>query len=121
MVLHVSENRNFLVIDDCTQQEYNQILISYTKQAKNAKFDQRVKRGFWDGNIKFVKGKYLPAGTYSYLQRLCKEFGFSCKINGIDISKGVGESDSIKSLVLFIEVYKIVSESDERFAHFLNS
>lgn len=84
MVLHVSENRNFLVIDDCTQQEYNQILISYTKQAKNAKFDQRVKRGFWDGNIKFVKGKYLPAGTYSYLQRLCKEFGFSCKINGLE-------------------------------------
>ncbi|MCM1217709.1 MAG: DEAD/DEAH box helicase family protein [Lachnospiraceae bacterium] len=84
MILHVDDSKEFLVIDSCTSQEYEQIKISYTRKVKNYKFNPRVKAGTWDGNISFIKGKTLPASTYKYLFDMCTEFGFDCEITNIE-------------------------------------
>lgn len=84
MILHVDDSKEFLVIDRCTSQEYEQIKVSYTRKVKNYQFNPRVKAGTWDGNISFIKGKTLPASTYKYLFDMCTEFGFDCEITNIE-------------------------------------
>ena len=84
MKLHLDETQEFLVIDDCTQLEYDQLCVSYNREVKNARFQPRVKNGLWDGKINFMTGKFLPATSYGFLSRICKEFGFPCEIYGLD-------------------------------------
>lgn len=85
MVLHVDDSKEFLVIDRCTSQEYEQLQISYTKKVKNYQFSPNYKNGSWDGNIMFMKGKNLPASSYKYLFDICNEFGFECEITNLDV------------------------------------
>ena len=59
MKLHVDESKEFLVIDSCTQLEYDQLCISYNKDVKNARFSPNYKSGSWDGKINFMKGKNI--------------------------------------------------------------
>ena len=84
MKLHIDETKEYLVIDSCTQQEYNQLCLSYNKDVKNARFSPQYKAGSWDGKINFLKNKYLPATTYQYLFNICNEFGFECEISNLD-------------------------------------
>ena len=84
MKLHIDESKEYLVIDECTQKEYDQLCISYNKDVKNARFSPNFKSGSWDGKINFMKGKYLPASTYKYLFGICEEFGFNCEIDGLE-------------------------------------
>lgn len=85
MKLHIDDTKEYLVIDECSQKEYDQLKLSYTKEVKNARFDSRVKNGIWNGKIDYIKGKYLPATSYQYLYDLCEEYGFNCEISNIDI------------------------------------
>lgn len=84
MKLHVDETLEYLVIDECSTQEYEQLCISYNKKTRNYKFSPMYKSGAWDGKISFIKGKYLPASSYKYLFDLCDEFGFECEIDGLE-------------------------------------
>ena len=84
MKLHLDETQEFLVIDDCTQLEYDQLCVSYNKDVKNARFHPRYKSGAWDGKINFISNKFLPATSYGYLMQICKEFGFPCEIYGLE-------------------------------------
>ena len=84
MKLHIDESGEYLVIDECTQVEYDQLCLSYNKDVKNARFAPNYKSGAWDGKINFMKGKYLPATSYQYLFSLCNDYGFSCEIEGLD-------------------------------------
>lgn len=84
MILHIDESGEFLVIDECTQQEYEQLCISYNKDVKNYRFSPAYKAGRWDGKINFMKGRYLPASTYQYLFDLCEANGFHCEITNIE-------------------------------------
>lgn len=84
MKLHLDETKEYLVIDSCTQLEYDQLCISYNKDVKNGRFSPSYKNGTWDGKINFMKGKFLPATTYQYLFNICKEFGFQCEIEGLN-------------------------------------
>lgn len=84
MKLHVSDDTEFLIIDECTQAEYNQLKLSFNKEVKNYKFNPLFKKGLWDGHIQFMKGRYIPASTYMYIKELCKEYGFECQIEGLD-------------------------------------
>lgn len=84
MKLHLDETQEFLVIDDCTQLEYDQLCASYNKDVKNARFHPRYKSGAWDGKINFITNKFLPATSYGYLMQICKEFGFPCEIYGLE-------------------------------------
>lgn len=85
MRLHIDDTQEYLVIDECTQLEYDQLCISYNKDVKNARFSPNYKNGSWDGKINFLKGKYLPATTYQYLFNICKDFGFQCEISNLDV------------------------------------
>lgn len=85
MILHVDDSREFLVIDQCTTQEYEQLKVSFTKKTKGYKFSPSYKSGSWDGNITFIKGKTLPASSYKYLFDMCNEFGFDCEITNLDV------------------------------------
>lgn len=84
MKLHLDDTHEFLVIDECTQKEYDQLILSYNKDVKSARFSPSFKNGSWNGKINFMKGKYIPATTYQYLSNMCREFGFECEISGLD-------------------------------------
>lgn len=84
MKLHIDESKEYLIIDECTQVEYDQLCISYNKDVKNARFSPQYKAGSWDGKINFMKGKYLPASSYGFLYKLCKDFNFPCEIYGLE-------------------------------------
>ena len=83
MKLHLSENCQYLIIDSCTTQEYEQLKISFNKEVKNYRFNPKYKSGTWDGKINFMVGKYLPATTYAYLMEVCKQYNFECEIDGL--------------------------------------
>ena len=85
MKLHIDDTQEYMVIDECTQVEYDQLCISYNKDVKNARFSPNYKSGTWDGKINFMRGKYLPASSYNYLFDICKQFGFSCEIANLDV------------------------------------
>ena len=85
MKLHVDDAQKYLVIDECSQIEYDQLCISYNKEVKNGRFSPKYKNGTWDGKINFMKGKYLPATTYQYLFDICEKYGFQCEISNLDI------------------------------------
>lgn len=85
MRLHIDDTNEFLIIDSCTTQEYEQLKISFCKKVKNYRFNPKYKSGAWDGNISFIKGNVLPAASYKYLFDMCKEFGFDCEITNLDV------------------------------------
>ena len=49
MLFEISEDSRFLVLLEATELELEQIRITLTKQVHNAKFNPRVKNGYWDG------------------------------------------------------------------------
>ena len=85
MKLHIDDTKEYLVIDECTQVEYDQLCLSYNKDVKNARFSPQFKNGNWDGKINFMKGRYLPATSYQYLFDICKQYGFQCEITNLDV------------------------------------
>ena len=85
MKLHVDETLEYLVIDECNSQEYEQLKVSYNKKSKNYKFAPTYKNGLWDGNIEFIKGRYIPATSYKYLFEMCEQYGFNCEIDNLDL------------------------------------
>ena len=85
MKLHIDDTREFLVIDECSQLEYDQLRVSYNKDVKNARFAPNYKSGSWDGKINFMMNKFIPATSYMYLHSICKEFGFECEISNLDV------------------------------------
>lgn len=84
MKLHIDDTREYMIIDSCTQQEYDQLKISYNKDVKKARFSPQYKAGTWDGKINFLRNKYLPASTYHYLFSIAEEFRFPCEISNLD-------------------------------------
>jgi superfamily II DNA or RNA helicase len=84
MKLHIDETKEFLVIDECTSQEYVQLQSSYNKEVKNYRFNPKYKNGLWDGKINFMVNRFLPATTYQYLIGVCKQHGFECHIDGLE-------------------------------------
>lgn len=84
MKLHLSEDVEYLVIDSCTTNEYEQLKVSYNKNVKNARFSPKFKNNLWDGKINFMTGRFLPATSYKYLMEICEQYGFECQIDGLE-------------------------------------
>ena len=84
MKLHIDDTKEYMIIDECSQVEYDQLCISYNKDVKNARFSPNYKSGSWDGKINFMRGKYLPASSYQYLFNICEQFGFKCEIENLE-------------------------------------
>lgn len=84
MILTLTEDNQFLRIDEVTELELEQITISLTKRIDSWRFNPLVKRGVWDGYVSYIKDdKWIPAGLWKYVMNVCKEYKYELKINGI--------------------------------------
>jgi len=83
MELSLSENKKFLVIDSCTELEYEQLKSSLTKKIEGWRFHPLVKRKVWDGNVSFVKRNKIPAGLWKEVLDICKDYDLPISLNGI--------------------------------------
>lgn len=84
MVLTLTEDNQFLRIDDATELELEQITISLTKRIDSWRFNPLVKRGVWDGYVSYIKDdKWIPAGLWRYVLQVCKDYNLEIEIHGI--------------------------------------
>lgn len=84
MILTLTEDNQFLRIDESTELELEQIRISLTKRIDSWRFNPLVKRGVWDGYVTYIKDdKWIPAGLWRYVMGVCQDYKFELKINGI--------------------------------------
>jgi superfamily II DNA or RNA helicase len=81
----LTHNDRILTLTEATEMELDQLNLSFKKQTANAKWDPRVKKGWWDGYISYFKSdRYLPSGLWSDVVDLCKAYNFELKIEGIE-------------------------------------
>ena len=65
MLLTLTENKQFLRVDEATELELEQLNISLTKRIDSWRFNPLVKRGVWDGYISYFKdNKWIPSGLW---------------------------------------------------------
>jgi superfamily II DNA or RNA helicase len=84
MLLTLTENKQFLRVDEATELELEQLNISLTKRIDSWRFNPLVKRGVWDGYVSYFKdSKWIPAGLWRYVYNVCKEYKFELKIEGV--------------------------------------
>lgn len=83
MELTLSDNKKFLVIDSCTEIEYEQLKSSLTKKIEGWRFHPLVKKKVWSGDITFIKGNKVPAGLWKEVVDVCKEYDLPVTLNGI--------------------------------------
>ena len=80
----MSEDKKFLVISDCTQNEFDQITYSFTKKIANYHIIKR-KIPYWDGEIKFIdKYNRVPIGLWQEVYNITKKFHFPLEVEGIE-------------------------------------
>jgi hypothetical protein len=84
MELTLTEDNQFLRIDDATELELEQLNISLTRRIDAWRFNPLVKRGVWDGYVSYVKdNKWIPAGLWQEITKVCKQYRYDLKLNGI--------------------------------------
>lgn len=84
MILTLTDDNQFLRIDDATELELEQITISLTKRIESWRFNPLVKRGVWDGYVSYIKDdKWIPAGLWRHVIQICKEYNLEIEMNGI--------------------------------------
>jgi len=81
----LTHNDKLLTLTSASEIEMEQIKLSFTREAANAKWDPRVKKGWWDGKISYFKGgRYLPSGLWNEVVNVGKQYNFEVGINGIE-------------------------------------
>lgn len=81
----LTDNDRRLTLREATEMEIEQVRVTFTKKAESARFDPRVKKGLWDGNIShFRANRYLPSGLWHELVEMCKEFDMPLTIDGVE-------------------------------------
>lgn len=84
MELTLTDDNQFLRIDQATELELEQLNISLTRRIEAWKFNPLVKKGIWDGYISYVKDdKWIPAGLWQEITKICKQYKYELKINGV--------------------------------------
>lgn len=83
MNLTLSNDKMFLVIDSCTELEYEQLKTSLTKKIDGWRFHPLVKKKLWSGDISFIKRNKIPAGLWKEVIDICKEYDLEFSLNGI--------------------------------------
>ena len=85
MKWELTHNDKILTLQEATEMEMEQLKITFTKEVANAKWDPRVKKGWWDGKISYFKSnRYLPAGLWHELVETAKQYNFEIQIDGIE-------------------------------------
>ena len=84
MVLTLTDDNQFLRIDDITELELEQLNISLTKRIESWRFNPLVKKGVWDGYVSYIRDdKWIPAGLWRYVMNVCKDYKYTLQIDGI--------------------------------------
>jgi superfamily II DNA or RNA helicase len=83
MELELSPDKKYLVIKACTEAEYEQLTLSFTKKIDGWRFHPLVKKGVWDGNVSFIKRNKIPSGLWKELVDVCKEYDFKLVLDGV--------------------------------------
>lgn len=86
----LSDDKRFITIRECTQEEYEAVKTAYTKKAEGYRYNPLYKKKLWDGNVTYFKGANLPSGTWSYLIDISKQCGWKLKIDGL---RGLFDND----------------------------
>lgn len=86
MKFQITKDNKWIQIIEATKFEFDQLNSSFTKEVEGAKFNPLVKRGMWDGKIKFVQhNSFLPVGLYNEVLKWGQRFGIETLIYGLDI------------------------------------
>lgn len=81
----LTNNDKILTLIEASQIELDQLNMTFEKEAANARWDPRVKKGWWSGKISYFKSnKYLPAGLWYELMETAKQYNFELVIDGIE-------------------------------------
>lgn len=81
----LTHNDKILTLTEATEMEIEQLNLSFEKEVANAKWDPRVKKGWWNGKISYFKSnRYLPSGLWNEVVDLCKTYNFELVIDGIE-------------------------------------
>ena len=83
MELTLSSNKKFLIIESVTEEEYDQLKLSFTKKVDGYRWHPLYKRGIWNGEVSFVKENKVPSGLWKELIEVMQEHGITVKINDI--------------------------------------
>jgi len=82
MDLKLSDDKRFLIIESCTEMEYEQLKLSLTKKIDGWRFHPLVKKKLWDGNISFIKGNKVPSGLWKEVIDIGQEYSFVVNMKG---------------------------------------
>lgn len=84
MILEVTEDLNFLIISEASEQELDQMRFSMKKRTENFFFHPLYKKKLWDGYVHFMdKHQRIPVGLWYEVKKICKDNNFECKIRGL--------------------------------------
>lgn len=83
MELRLSDDKKFLIIEECTELEYEQMRLSLTKRIEGWRFHPLVKKRLWDGYISYIKGNKIPSGLWKEVLDIGQEYNFEIKMQGI--------------------------------------
>lgn len=85
MKFTLTHNDKILTLIEATSLEIDQLNLTFTREVANARWDPRVKKGWWDGKISYLKSnRYLPSGLWNEVVEICKQYNFELHIDGID-------------------------------------
>ena len=58
----LTHNDKILTLIEATSLEIDQLNLTFEKEVANARWDPRVKKGWWNGKISYFKSnRYLPS------------------------------------------------------------
>jgi len=83
MEIRLSDDKKFLIIDECTELEYEQMRLSLTKRIEGWRFHPLVKKRLWDGYISYIKGNKIPSGLWKEVMEIGQEYNFEIKMQGV--------------------------------------
>lgn len=80
MVFRYDKEKEELVVSESTRTEYHQMELWFSRKIKGHQFNPLVKRGLWNGMIKFFKDGRLPLGLWREAFTACREIEVPFKI-----------------------------------------
>lgn len=80
--VHPRSNKFLQLVETSTQTELEQLKVSFRRMSKSAKYDPRVKKGYWDGYFNYFEKNCVPIGLWNKLNDL-KKFGYEVEIDGL--------------------------------------
>lgn len=84
MLARVTEDKRFLQFVEYTNEEIEQVQLSFKKRIANWRFHPLCKKKIWDGFISFVdKYQRMPFGLWNELNFVCQDFKIQLEIEGI--------------------------------------